>query len=157
MMMLRVLLYGYCRGVASSRKIEQAIYEDVAFRFLSADMHPDHDTIAAFRKRHLKALGGLFFQVLQLCQKAGLVKLGHVAIDGTKIKANASKHKAMSYERMNETGQRLRQEVTAVQDKAGAGARLLRTGGLWDGIERVQEEVSVFGVDGPVQIIRGPV
>ncbi len=94
---LRVLLYGYCRGVASSRKIEQATYEDVAFRFLPADTHPDHDTIAAFRKRHLDALAGLFLQVLQLCQKAGLVKLGHVAIDGTKIKANASKHQAISY------------------------------------------------------------
>lgn len=120
LMMLRVLLYGYCRGVASSRKIEQATYEDVAFRFLSADTHPDHDTIAAFRKRHLKALGGLFFQVLQLCQKAGLVKLGHVAIDGTKIKANASKHKAMSYDRMSETEERLRQEVEELLRRAAA-------------------------------------
>jgi transposase len=95
-MMVRLLLYGYCLGVVSSRKIERATHEDVAFRFLSADRHPDHDTIAAFRKRHLSALAGLFVQALQLCQKAGLVKLGHVAIDGTKIKANASKHKAMS-------------------------------------------------------------
>jgi len=95
----------------SSRKIERATHEDVAFRYLSADAHPDHDTIATFRKRHLKALAGLFVQVLQLCGKAGLVKLGHVAIDGTKIKANASKHKAMSYERMTETEQRLQQEV----------------------------------------------
>ena len=120
LMMLRVLLYGYCRGVASSRKIEQATYEDVAFRFLSADTHPDHDTIAAFRKRHLDALAGLFLQVLQLCQKAGLVKLGHVAIDGTKMKANASKHKAMSYDRMEETAQRLRQEVEELLRKAVA-------------------------------------
>lgn len=120
LMMLRVLLYGYCRGVASSRKIEQATYEDVAFRFLSADTHPDHDTIAAFRKRHLDALAGLFLQVLQLCQKAGLVKLGHVAIDGTKMKANASKHKAMSYDRMEETAQRLRQEVEELLRKAAA-------------------------------------
>ena len=120
LMMLRVLLYGYCRGVASSRKIEQATYEDVAFRFLSADTHPDHDTIAAFRKRHLDAIAGLFLQVLQLCQKAGLVKLGHVAIDGTKIKANASKHKAMSYDRMEETAQRLRQEVEELLRKAAA-------------------------------------
>ena len=110
-MMVRVLLYGYCQGVVSSRKIERATYEDVAFRYLSADAHPDHDTIASFRKRHLEALAGLFVQALRLCEKAGLVKLGHVAIDGTKIKANASKHKAMSYERMNETEQRLRQEV----------------------------------------------
>ena len=120
LMMLRVLLYGYCRGVVSSRKIEQATYEDVAFRFLSADTHPDHDTIAAFRKRHLDALAGLFLQVLQLCQKAGLVKLGHVAIDGTKMKANASKHKAMSYDRMEGTAQRLRQEVDELLRKAAA-------------------------------------
>ena len=120
LMMLRVLLYGYCRGVASSRKIEQATYEDVAFRFLSADTHPDHDTIAAFRRRHLEALGGLFVQVLRLCQKAGLVKLGHVAIDGTKIKANASKHKAMSYDRMSETEERLRREVEELLRRAAA-------------------------------------
>lgn len=120
LMMLRVLLYGYCRGVVSSRKIEQATYEDVAFRVLSADTHPDHDTIAAFRKRHLDALAGLFLQVLQLCQKAGLVKLGHVAIDGTKMKANASKHKAMSYERMEGTAQRLQQEVDELFRQAAA-------------------------------------
>jgi transposase len=120
LMMVRLLLYGYCKGVASSRKIEQATYEDVAFRYLSGDTHPDHDTIAAFRKRHLGALAGLFVQVLQLCQKAGLVKLGHVAIDGTKMKANASKHKAMSYERMNETEQRLREEVEEMLRQAAA-------------------------------------
>jgi transposase len=119
-MMVRVLLYGYCLGVVSSRKIERATHEDVAFRFLSADTHPDHDTIATFRKRHLSALAGLFVQALQLCQKAGLVKLGHVSIDGTKIKANASKHKAMSYERMNETEQRLRQEVEELLKSAAA-------------------------------------
>jgi hypothetical protein len=117
-MMVRLLLYGYCQGVVSSRKIERATHEDVAFRYLSADTHPDHDTIAAFRKRHLPALAGLFAQALQLCEKAGLVKLGHVAIDGTKIKANASKHKAMSYERMNETEQRLRQEVEELLRRA---------------------------------------
>jgi len=117
-MMVRLLLYGYCQGVVSSRKIERATHEDVAFRYLSADTHPDHDTIAAFRKRHLTALAGLFAQALQLCRKAGLVKLGHVAIDGTKIKANASKHKAMSYERMEETEQRLRQEVEELLRRA---------------------------------------
>jgi hypothetical protein len=119
-MMVRLLLYGYCLGVVSSRKIERATDEDVAFRFLSADTHPDHDTIAAFRKRHLSALAGLFVQALQLCQKAGLVKLGHVSIDGTKIKANASKHKAMSYERMKETEQRLQQEVEELLNSAAA-------------------------------------
>ena len=95
-MMVRVLLYGYCVGVVSSRKLEKATYEDVAFRYLAADQHPDHDSIASFRQRHLQALAGLFMQALRLCEKAGLVKLGHVAIDGTKLKANASKHKAMS-------------------------------------------------------------
>jgi len=118
MMMVRVLLYGYCLGVVSSRKIERASYEDVGFRFLSADAHPDHDTIAAFRARHLSALAALFVQALRLCEKAGLVKLGHVAIDGTKIKANASKHKAMSYARMTETEARLQQEVEALLQRA---------------------------------------
>ena len=117
-MMLRLLLYGYSVGVYSSRKIENRTYEDVAFRYLSADQHPDHDTIAEFRKRHLQALAGLFTQALLLCEKAGLVKLGHVAIDGTKIKANASKHKAMSYDRMGETEQRLKQEIDALLKQA---------------------------------------
>jgi transposase len=117
-MMLRLLLYGYCMGVYSSRKIEARTHEDVAFRFLSADQHPDHDTIADFRKRHLEALAGLFTQALLLCEKAGLVKLGHVAIDGTKIKANASKHKAQSYARMGETEQRLKQDIEALLKQA---------------------------------------
>jgi len=119
-MMVRVLLYGYATGVYSSRKIQAKTYDDVAFRFLSADEHPDHSTLAEFRKRHLQALAGLFTQALQLCAKAGLVKLGHVAIDGTKIKANASKHKAMSYGRMSETEQRLQQEVEALLKQAEA-------------------------------------
>ncbi len=133
-MLVRLLLYGYCRGVVSSRKIECATYEDVAFRYLAADQHPDHDTIAGFRQRHLLHLAGLFTQALDLChsegpgtvcalhqanrQKAGLVKLGHVAIDGTKLKANASKHKAMSYERMNEKEKQLREEVEKLLARA---------------------------------------
>jgi transposase len=117
-MMLRVLLYGYATGVYSSRKIAERSYEDVAFRYLCGDQHPDHDTIAEFRKRHLEALAGLFTQALLLCEKAGLVKLGHVAIDGTKIKANASKHKAMSYARMGETEARLKQEIEALLKQA---------------------------------------
>jgi len=117
-MMVRVLLYGYATGVYSSRKIEARTYEDVAFRYLSADAHPDHDTFAEFRKRHLEALAGLFTQALLLCEKAGLVKLGHVAIDGSKIKANASKHKAMSYGRMGETEQRLKAEIEALLKQA---------------------------------------
>jgi transposase len=112
--MVRLLLYGYATGVYSSRKIQRRTFEDVAFRYLSGDQHPDHATIAEFRKRHLDALSGLFTQALLLCSEAGLVKLGHVAIDGTKIKANASKHKAMSYQRMNETEARLKQEIDAL-------------------------------------------
>lgn len=119
-LMLRLLLYGYCTGTYSSRKIESKTYEDVAFRYLAADEHPDHDTLAEFRKRHLEALAGLFVQVLQLCQRAGLVKLGHVAIDGSKIQANASKHKAMSYERMGEAEKKLREEVEALLQQAAA-------------------------------------
>lgn len=110
-MMVRVLLYGYCLGVMSSRRIERASYDDIAFRYLCADQHPDHDTIASFRQQHLPVLAELFIQVLKLCKKAGLVKLGHVAIDGTKVQANASKHKAMSYERMEEKEKQLKAEV----------------------------------------------
>ena len=117
-MMVRLLLYGYCRGIVSSRKIERATYEDVAFRYLAADQHPDHDTIADFRQTHLQSLAGLFTQALRLCDKAGLIKLGHVAIDGTKLKANASKHKAMSYERMEEKEKQLREEVDKLLQQA---------------------------------------
>jgi transposase len=117
-MMVRLLIYRYCRGGASSRRIERATTEDVAFRYLAADQHPDHTTIADFRKEHLANLAQLFVQVLKLCQQAGLVKLGHVALDGTKVKANASKHKAMSYERMGETEKKLEEEVQALLQKA---------------------------------------
>jgi transposase len=117
-MMLKVLVYAYCVGKPSSRKIERATYEDVAFRVLSGDQHPDHDCIADFRKRHLGALAGLFAQVLALCQKAGLVKLGHIAIDGSKFQANASKHKAMSYGRMGEAEKKLTEEVERLLQEA---------------------------------------
>ncbi len=119
-MMTALLIYGYCVGMASSRKIERATYESVPFRVLAADQHPDHDTIAAFRHRHLEALGGLFVQVLQMCQRAGLVKLGRVALDGTKMKANASRHKAMSYGRMEGEIQRLETEVAKLLAEAEA-------------------------------------
>lgn len=117
-MMVKLLVYAYCVGKPSSRKIEKATWEEVAFRVLAGDQHPDHDSIAAFRQRHLGALSGLFVQVLQLCHQAGLVKLGHVALDGTKVKANASKHKAMSYERMVEAEQRLQHEVAELLREA---------------------------------------
>src|SRR5213083_850424 len=117
-MMVKLLLYAYCVGRPSSRKIEHATHRDVAFRVLAGDQHPDHDSIAEFRKRHLDALAALFMQVLRLCQAAGLVKLGHVALDGTKVQANASKHKAMSYARMSETEHQLEREVRALLDQA---------------------------------------
>ena len=110
-MVVKLLVYAYCVGKTSSRKIERATYEDVAFRVLAGDQHPDHDSIASFRQRHLQALAGFFVEVLRLCQQAGLVKLGHIAIDGTKIGANASKHKAMSYGRMGEAEKKLEEEV----------------------------------------------
>ncbi len=119
-MMVSLLIYAYCVGVASSRKIEKATHESIPFRVLTADQHPDHDTIAAFRKRHLEALSGLFVQVLQLCRKAKLVKLGHVALDGTKVRANASKHKAMSYERMEKSEAELEAEVKRLLEDAQA-------------------------------------
>lgn len=119
-MMIGLLLYAYCEGITSSRKIERATYDSVAFRVLSLDQHPDHDTIAVFRRRHLEALSGMFTQVLGLCQKGGLVKLGHVALDGTKVKANASKHKAMSYGRMKKKASELEAEVKRLLAQAEA-------------------------------------
>jgi transposase len=111
LLMTKLWLYGYACGVRSSRKLQRATREDVAFRVLCAGNEPDFRTLSEFRRRHLEALGGLFAQVLQLCREAGLVKLGHVAIDGTKVKANASKHKAMSYERMVAEAARLKAEI----------------------------------------------
>jgi transposase len=119
-MMVKVLLYAYCIGVPSSRKIAKRLEEDIAFRVLAANNTPDFRTISDFRKGHLKALAALFVQVLRLCQRAGLVKLGHVSLDGTKIKANASKHKAMSYKRMKEAEARLEAEVQDLLRKAQA-------------------------------------
>ena len=110
-MMTALLLYAYCRGVYSSRRIALACRERVDFMSIVALDPPDFRTISTFRKRHLKALASLFVQVLKLCEKAGLVKLGHVALDGTKIKANASKHKAMSYERMEKRAAELEAEA----------------------------------------------
>jgi len=117
-LMVKLLLYAYCTGKPSSRQIERATYEEVPYRVLAADQHPDHDTLAAFRQQHLPALAALFAQVLDLCRRAGLVKLGHVALDGTKVLANASKHKAMSYARMAEAEQHLQQEIAALLAEA---------------------------------------
>ena len=117
-MMVKVLVYAYCVGLASSRRIERGLIEDVALRYLAANNTPDFRTVSDFRKRHLEALRGLFVQILRLCQKAGMVKLGHVALDGTKMKANASKHKAMSYGRMKKTEAQLQGEVDELLRRA---------------------------------------
>lgn len=122
-MMTALLLYAYAQGVYSSRKIARACEERVDFMAVTGMQKPDFRTVSDFRKRHLKALGDLFGQVLKLCQKAGMVKLGHVALDGTKIKANASKHKAMSYGRMQAAEQALTQEVRAWMQRADAQDR----------------------------------
>lgn len=119
-LMTKLLLYGYATGTYSSRKLARECIDDVAFRVLCAGDAPDFRTIAAFRRRHLDALSALFLQVLQLCREAGLAKLGHVAIDGTKLKANASKHKAMSYARMQEEETRLKAEIKGLLARAEA-------------------------------------
>ena len=117
-MMVVLLLYAYCVGIPSSRRIEQACWEDAAFRVLTGNQQPDHSRISDFRLVHLDALADLFVQVLRLCQKAGLVSLGNVALDGTKVKANASKHKAMSHERMLKSEAQLEAEIAALLRKA---------------------------------------
>ena len=117
-MMVKVLIYAYCTGVFASRRIEKRLVEDVAFRVLAAGNTPDFRTLSDFRKIHRKAVEGLFEQVLRLALKAGAMKLGRVAIDGSKVKANASKHKAMSYGRMKEKERELREEVRRLLSEA---------------------------------------
>lgn len=138
-LMLKLLIYGYATGVVSSRKLEAATYRDVAVRMLCADQHPDYRSIARFRRRHLAALAELFVQALRLCKQARLVGLGTLALDGTKLRANASRHRAMSYERMvkKETG--LEAEVALLRERVGA---------LLADAERVDaEEDERFGPD----------
>ena len=118
--MTKILVYGYCVGVFSSRRIQKRLVEDVAFRVLAAGNQPDFRTISDFRKLHLKALEELFEQVLRLAFEVGTLKLGRVALDGSKVKANASKHKAMSYGRMQETEKRLKKEVRELLQQAEA-------------------------------------
>ncbi|MFQ5859354.1 MAG: IS1182 family transposase [Anaerolineae bacterium] len=122
-MMVKLLVYGYCTGTYSSRRIAAKLSDSVAYRFLAAGNEPDFRTISDFRKRHGEALGGLFDQVLRLCQETGLVKLGKVALDGTKIKANASKHKAMSYGRMKQQQAALRAQIDEMLKRAEAADR----------------------------------
>jgi len=119
-LLLGVLVYGYATGVFSSRKLERATYDSVAFRFIAANEHPDHDTIAAFRRRFLKEIEGLFVQVLLLAREMGMLKMGTVGLDGTKIHANASRHSALSFEHAGKIEAQLKAEVADLMAKAEA-------------------------------------
>ena len=117
-LLLSVLFYGYATGVFGSRRIEQATYDSVAFRYLAGNQHPDHDTICTFRRRFLEDLKVLFVQILQFAREMGFAKLGTIAIDGTKVKANASKHKAVSWKRAKQMEKRLRREISELMRMA---------------------------------------
>src|ERR671910_48491 len=119
-LLLGILVYGYATGVFSSRKLERATYDSVAFRFIAANQHPDHDSIAAFRRRFLPQIEALFVQVLLLARELGVLQLGTVALDGTKIHANASRHSALSYEHAGQIEAQLRAEVAELLAKAEA-------------------------------------
>jgi len=134
-MMVALLLYSYCRGIFSSRKIMHACQERLSFKVIVGDDIPNFRTISDFRKLHLAKLQQLFVQVLQLCSEAGLVKLGHIALDGTKVKANASRHKAMSYGRMKQEEKRLTEEIKQLLDRA-------------ESID--EQEDAAYGVERPV-------
>lgn len=140
-MMVKLLLYGYCTGIFSSRKIARALHENIAFRFLSRDNYPDFRTLSEFRRIHLQALSGLFMQVLRLAQETGILKLGKVALDGTKIKASASKHKAMSWKRMLKNEAELEAEIALLLAAA----------------KRADQEDDAAGLDGldlPAELLR---
>jgi transposase len=130
-MMVKVLVYGYATGVFSSRKIERRLHEDVAFRVLGAGNFPKHRTLRDFRALHLQGAGDLFVQVVKLAREMGLVKLGTVAIDGTKIKANASRHKAMSYERMQQAEVELKAQIDTLLERAKRRTRRRPTSPNW--------------------------
>jgi hypothetical protein len=119
-MLLALLFYGYATGVFSSRKLERSTYDSVAFRFIAANAHPDHDTISVFRKRFLPQLKALFVQILLIASEAGVLKLGTVSLDGTKVKANASKHKALSYAHACKLEEQLKDEVAELLRQAEA-------------------------------------
>ncbi len=117
-LLLKLLIYGYCVNVRSSRKIEKKTFEDIPFRVLAADQHPDHDTISEFRRRHLSSFSVLFLQVLEVAKKAGLVKAGHISLDGTKVKANAKKSKSRKYSEMLKTTEDLETEIAQILAEA---------------------------------------
>jgi transposase len=138
-MMVKVLVYGYATGVFSSRKLASKLHEDVAFRVLAAGNFPAHRALSDFRALHLKEFSELFVQVLKLARECGLVKLGTIAVDGTKVKANASRHKAMSYKRMVRAEAELKARIAALLDRAKAA----------DAAERNEPELDI-----PAEIAR---
>ncbi len=119
-MLLGILVYGYATGIFSSRKLERATYDSVAFRFIAANDHPDHDTIATFRRRFLREIEALFVEVLQLAREMGVLKLGTIGLDGTKVHANASRHSALSYEHAGRIEAQLKAEVAELLARAEA-------------------------------------
>ena len=150
-LMVRLLIYGYTTGVRSSRAIERKCVDDVAFRFLAADVAPDFRSIARFRRRHLDALTGLFTQSLRLAQRLGMVRMGRVALDGTKLRANASKHKAMSYARLVDKEQVVEAEVAELE---AAVAGLLADAEATDTAEDAQYGRDGKDVDLPAELDR---
>ena len=143
-MMVALLVYAYCTGVYSSRRMERACQENVAFRVITGNRQPYFTTINEFRRVHRKHFEGLFVEVLKLCREAGLVKLRHVAVDGTKVKANASRHKAMSYKRLVAEEKRLRKEVRRMLAEAEAA----------DGAEDARHGEGVRGDELPEELKR---
>lgn len=150
-LMLKLLIYGYANAVTSSRKLERATYRDVAVRMLCADQHPDFRSIGRFRERHLEALGELFVQALRLCKKASMVGLGTLALDGTKLRANASRHKAMSYDRMVKAESELDVEIAALRAQV---KDVLADAAATDAAEDVEFGVDRRGDELPVELQR---
>ena len=150
-LMVKLLLYGYATGVMSSRKLETGSYRDIALRMLCADQHPDFRSIGRFRARHLEALAGLFVQSLRLCKEAGLVGLGALAVDGTKLRANASRHKAMSYERMEPKDEKLEAEIAELTARMAA---LLAEGEATDAAEDELHGPDLRGDELPAELAR---
>src|SRR3974390_1582843 len=128
--LLGLLIYGYATGVFSSRKLERATYDSVAFRFIAGNEHPDHDPIASFRRRFLKQIEGLFVEVLKVAREMGVLKVGTVALDGTKIHANASRHSALSYEHAGKIEAQLKAEVAELMARAQAADQADVEGGM---------------------------
>jgi transposase len=150
-LMVKLLIYGYADGVVSSRKLERASYRDVAVRMLCADQHPDYRSIARFRARHVEALAELFVQALRLCRTARLVGLGTLALDGTKLRANASRHKAMSYERMVKKEAELDAEIAALRERV---ERLLADAEATDAAEDERFGADRRGDELPAELVR---